>query len=221
MLFVRKLYAASVVTDVAPGKLTPAISRVGHGQGSVHVDHARAASPDCMLGRFQAAMVSIALQPMPLPRNMKAIIQSLFFTSEQAIADALRTRNRPDFGAILIRAIRLQNLPPTPAELLLREIPMLGDSDVGDAQACMDQRTGEPMVSFRFNTCLPRIAAKSVPGPPWISACGRSHEKTDLDPGLNRPKRVTSIRSRREDRRPPRRTSRRPWQRNLLHGPIL
>ena len=43
-------------------------------------------------GRFQAAMVSIALQPMELPSNMKAIIQSLLFTSEQAIADALHCR---------------------------------------------------------------------------------------------------------------------------------
>jgi len=40
--------------------------------------------------------------------------------------------------------------PAPPAELLLREIPVIRGSDLADAQAFMDQRTGEPMVSFRF-----------------------------------------------------------------------
>src|SRR5262245_65371467 len=50
--------------------------------------------------------------------------------------------------------------PAPPAELLLREIPVIRGSDLADAQAFMDQRTGEPMVSFRFDSSGTRTFAR-------------------------------------------------------------
>jgi preprotein translocase subunit SecD len=39
-----------------------------------------------------------------------------------------------------------------PGELLLREIPILRGNDLTDAQPGFDQRTNEPVISFRFNS---------------------------------------------------------------------
>jgi SecD/SecF fusion protein len=37
-------------------------------------------------------------------------------------------------------------------ELLLRELPVIRGNDLADAYAVLDQRTGEPVIGFRFNT---------------------------------------------------------------------
>jgi len=42
--------------------------------------------------------------------------------------------------------------PASSGELLLREIPVLRGSDLTDAQPGFDQRTNEPIISFRFNS---------------------------------------------------------------------
>jgi len=39
----------------------------------------------------------------------------------------------------------------TSGELLLREIPIMQGSDLADAHAAIDQRTNEPIITFRFN----------------------------------------------------------------------
>ena len=47
-----------------------------------------------------------------------------------------------------------------PEELLLREVPVLRGSDLADAQAAFDQRTSEPVITFRFNSAGMRAFGK-------------------------------------------------------------
>jgi preprotein translocase subunit SecD len=56
-----------------------------------------------------------------------------------------------------------------PAELLFGEMTVIRGSDLADAQAFMDQRTGEPLVSFRFNSTgtrtFPRFTSANIGRP--------------------------------------------------------
>jgi len=49
--------------------------------------------------------------------------------------------------------------PPGEA-LLLREIPVVRGNDLVDAQATFDQRTNEPVITFRFNNAGARTFAR-------------------------------------------------------------
>jgi SecD/SecF fusion protein len=54
-------------------------------------------------------------------------------------------------------------------ELLLREIPVIRGNDLADAYASLDQRTGDPVIGFRFNTvgahAFARFTAASIGRP--------------------------------------------------------
>jgi protein-export membrane protein SecD len=56
-----------------------------------------------------------------------------------------------------------------PEELLLREVPVMRGSDLVDAQAAFDQRTSEPIITFRFNSAgaraFGRFTAENVGRP--------------------------------------------------------
>jgi SecD/SecF fusion protein len=60
-------------------------------------------------------------------------------------------------------------------ELLLRELPVIRGSDLADAYAVLDQRTGEPVIGFRFNTvgahAFARFTAASI-GQPFAIVLG-------------------------------------------------
>jgi SecD/SecF fusion protein len=60
-------------------------------------------------------------------------------------------------------------------ELLLRELPVIRGNDLADAYAVLDQRTGEPVVGFRFNTvgalAFARFTAASI-GRPFAIVLG-------------------------------------------------
>ena len=49
---------------------------------------------------------------------------------------------------------------PPGESLLLRELPVVRGSDLADAQAAFDQRTNEPVITFRFNNAAARAFAR-------------------------------------------------------------
>ena len=73
------------------------------------------------------------------------------------------------------------------------------DPDVWSGRA--SQEVSSIWLAVLHQCIRPLIGAVCCSGPPWISARGRSHYRT----GLDWAKRVTSVRSRREDRSPSRR----------------
>jgi preprotein translocase subunit SecD len=62
---------------------------------------------------------------------------------------------------------KIYSMPPD--ELLLRAVPVMRGSDLVEAQAAFDQRTSEPVISFRFNAAgartFARITSESVGRP--------------------------------------------------------
>ena len=85
------------------------------------------------------------------PERLKALVgqtaQLTFHMVDVSMSAEQALQTRPPAGTIVLNSV---DDPPLP--YLVEEVPLLSGEDLVDAQVQFDQRTNEPVVSFRFNT---------------------------------------------------------------------
>ncbi len=85
------------------------------------------------------------------PERLKALVgqtaQLTFHMVDTSMSGNQALTARPPVGTMVLNSV---DDPPIP--YLVEETPLLSGEDLVDAQVAFDQRTNEPIVSFRFNT---------------------------------------------------------------------
>ena len=85
------------------------------------------------------------------PERLKDLVgqtaQLTFHMVDTSMSGQQATQSRPPVGTVVMMSM---DDPPIP--YLLEEAPLLSGEDLVDAQVTFDQRTNEPVVTFRFNT---------------------------------------------------------------------
>lgn len=93
------------------------------------------------------------------PQRLKDLIgqtaQMTFHMVDNSMSAEQAMQSRPPVGTIVLNSV---DDPPIP--YLLESKALLGGEDLVDAQVSFDQRTNEPVVTFRFNTAGAREFAR-------------------------------------------------------------